>query len=258
MSYLQDLFSLSGKTAVVIGGTGELCGAMAEGLAAAGAKVVLVGRSAEKAESRMKKIAEAGGEASFEACQVDSKAEIDSLLSRVLETHGKVDVLVNGAGMNSATPFLEIEESEWDRIFEVNMKGVFLACQAFAKQMLEQDNGGSIINVGSMSGVIPLSRVFTYSATKAAVHNLTKNLAREWATKNIRVNTLVPGFFPAEQNKKVLTPERVQQIMGHTPMNRFGEARELVGATLLLASDAGSFITGIEMIVDGGYAAMTI
>ena len=160
--------------------------------------------------------------------------------------------------MNSATPFLEIEESEWDRIFEVNMKGVFLACQTFAKQMLTQEDGGSIINVGSMSGVIPLSRVFTYSATKAAVHNLTKNLAREWAEKKIRVNTLVPGFFPAEQNKKVLTPERVQQIMGHTPMNRFGEASELVGATLLLASGAGSFVTGVEMIVDGGYAAMTI
>jgi NAD(P)-dependent dehydrogenase (short-subunit alcohol dehydrogenase family) len=106
--------------------------------------------------------------------------------------------------------------------------------------------------------VLPLSRVFTYSATKAAVHNLSKNLAREWATQNIRVNTLVPGFFPAEQNKKVLTPERVNQIMGHTPMQRFGEASELVGATLLLASGAGSFITGIEMIVDGGYAAMTI
>ena len=258
MSYLENLFSLSGKTAVVIGGTGELCGAMAEGLAAAGAKVVLVGRSAEKAEARIKTIADAGGEATFEACQVDSKTEIESLLDRVLKSHGKVDVLVNGAGMNSATPFLDIEESEWDRIFEVNMKGVFLACQIFAKQMLEQENGGSIINVGSMSGVIPLSRVFTYSATKAAVHNLTKNLAREWATKNIRVNTLVPGFFPAEQNKKVLTPERVEQIMGHTPMNRFGEAKELVGATLLLASDAGSFVTGIEMIVDGGYAAMTI
>ena len=258
MSYLENLFSLSGKTAVVIGGTGELCGAMAEGLASAGAKVVLVGRSAEKAEARMKKIADAGGEASFEACQVDSKSEIESLLSRVVKAHGSVDVLVNGAGMNSATPFLEIEEDEWDRIFEVNMKGVFLACQIFAKQMLQQDNGGSIINVGSMSGVIPLSRVFTYSATKAAVHNLTKNLAREWATKKVRVNTLVPGFFPAEQNKKVLTPERVEQIMGHTPMNRFGEAKELVGATLLLASDAGSFVTGVEMIVDGGYAAMTI
>ena len=258
MSYVETLFSLSGKTAVVIGGTGELCGAMAEGLAGAGANVVLVGRSAEKAEARIKTISDAGGKASFESCQVDSKEEIESLLSRVIEAHGCVDVLVNGAGMNSATPFLEIDESEWDRIFEVNMKGVFLACQIFAKQMLTQENGGSIINVGSMSGVIPLSRVFTYSATKAAVHNLSKNLAREWATKKIRVNTLVPGFFPAEQNKKVLTPERVDQIMGHTAMKRFGEANELVGATLLLASNAGSFITGIEMIVDGGYAAMTI
>ena len=138
------------------------------------------------------------------------------------------------------------------------MKGVFLACQVFGRYFVERNEGGSIINVGSMSGVIPLSRVFTYSATKAAVHNISKNLAREWAPLNIRVNTLVPGFFPAEQNKKVLTPERVEQIMGHTPMNRFGDAAELVGATLLLAGDAGSFITGTEMVVDGGYAAMTI
>ena len=258
MSYLEELFSLSGKTAVVIGGTGELCGAMAEGLSRAGANVVLVGRSAEKAEVRIRKIRDAGGTASFESCQVDSRQELESLSQKVIAAHGSVDILVNGAGMNSATPFLEIEESEWDRIFEVNMKGVFLACQIFAKQMLKQKDGGSIINVGSMSGVIPLSRVFTYSATKAAVHNLSKNLAREWATENVRVNTLVPGFFPAEQNRKVLTPERVDQIMGHTPMNRFGDASELVGATLLLASNAGSFITGIEMIVDGGYAAMTI
>ena len=109
-----------------------------------------------------------------------------------------------------------------------------------------------------MSGVLPLSRVFTYSMSKAAVHNLSKNLAREWGTRGIRVNTLVPGFFPAEQNRKVLTPERVDQIMGHTPMKRFGEAQELSGAILLLASDAGSFITGAEILVDGGYAAMTI
>ncbi len=169
-----------------------------------------------------------------------------------------MDILVNGAGTNSATPFLEIPEDEYDRIFRINMKGVFLACQVFGKYLVDRNAGGSVINVGSMSGVIPLSRVFTYSATKAAVHNLSKNLAREWAPLNIRVNTLVPGFFPAEQNKKVLTPERVEQIMGHTPMKRFGEAEELIGATLLLASEAGSFITGTEMVVDGGYAAMTI
>jgi NAD(P)-dependent dehydrogenase (short-subunit alcohol dehydrogenase family) len=117
---------------------------------------------------------------------------------------------------------------------------------------------GSIINLGSESAILPLSRVFTYSASKAAVHNLSKNLAREWAPKGVRVNTLVPGFFPAEQNRKVLTPERVASILGKTPMARFGEAKELIGASLLLASDAGSFITGSEIVVDGGFAAMSI
>jgi len=242
--YLNGLFSLSGKTAVVIGGTGELCGAMAQGLACAGAEVVLVGRSEEKAKVRIAKIESAGGKAYFEPCEVDQT--------------GKVDILINGAGTNSATPFLEVPEDEYDWIFKINMKGVFLACQVFGKYLVDRNQGGSIINIGSMSGIIPLSRVFTYSATKAAVHNISKNLAREWAPMNIRVNTLVPGFFPAEQNKKVLTPERVGQILGHTPMDRFGEAGELVGATLLLASDAGSFMTGTETVVDGGYAAMTI
>ncbi len=256
--YLNQLFSLNGKTAVVIGGTGELCGEMAEGLASAGAEVVIVGRSKEKAEARLKSIDAAGGKAWFLPCEVDKREQLEKLLADVVEKSGKVDVLINGAGMNSATPFLEIPEDEWDRIYEVNIKGVFLACQVFGKYFVERGEGGSIINVGSMSGVIPLSRVFTYSTTKAAVHNLSKNLAREWAEQNIRVNTLVPGFFPAEQNKKVLTPERVGQIMGHTPMNRFGEAKELIGATILLASDAGSFMTGTETVVDGGYAAMTI
>jgi len=256
--YLNSLFSLSGKTAVVIGGTGELCGAMAEGLASAGAEVVLVGRSEEKAKARLEKIEAAGGKAYFEPCEVDQKANLEDLLKRVLDRSGKVDIVVNGAGTNSATPFLEIPEDEFDWIFKVNMKGVFLACQVFGEYLVKRNEGGSVINIGSMSGVTPLSRVFTYSATKAAVHNLSANLAREWAPLNIRVNTLVPGFFPAEQNKKVLTPERVDQIMGHTPMNRFGDAKELIGATLLLASDAGSFMTGTETIVDGGYACMTI
>ncbi|MFZ9933696.1 MAG: SDR family NAD(P)-dependent oxidoreductase, partial [Chthoniobacterales bacterium] len=164
---------------------------------------------------------------------------------------------VNGAGVNSPTPFLEISDEEMDRIIGINLKAVMVACQVFGARMLGS-GGGSIINLGSMSGIIPLSRVFTYSATKAAVHNLSKNLAREWAAEGLRVNTLVPGFFPAEQNRKVLTPERVASIMGHTPMKRFGEARELVGATLLLASDAGGFITGSEIVVDGGFASMTI
>ncbi len=256
--YAGTPFDLSGKTAVVIGGTGELCGAMAEGLASAGASIVLVGRSAEKAADRIRSIEEKGGTAEFQACDVSARASLESLAETVFTSHGRVDVLVNGAGVNSPTPFLEIEEEEMESILEINFKAVFRACQVFGKKMLEAASPASIINVGSMSGVIPLSRVFTYSATKAAVHNLSKNLAREWATAGIRVNTIVPGFFPAEQNRKILSEERIAQIMGHTPMNRFGEAHELTGATLLLASAAGAFMTGTEILVDGGYAAMTI
>jgi len=253
------MFGLSGKVAVVTGGTGELCGAMAEGLAGAGAEVVIVGRNVEKAEARLARIAAAGGKAWFHAAEAANKAETQGLLDAVLKRSGRVDIVVNGAGINSATPFFEITEEEFDRILRVNVKGVFLGCQVFGKYLVERGQGGSIINLGSMSGIVPLSRVITYSATKGAVHNLSLNLAREWAPHKVRVNVIVPGFFPAEQNKKILSPERVASIMAHTPAKRFGEARELIGATLLLASDAaGSFITGDELIVDGGYHAMTI
>lgn len=257
--YLLQMFGLKNKVAVVIGGTGELCGAMAEGLAGAGAEVVIVGRNAEKAQARLDRIVAAGGKAWFHSAEASSKAELQGLLEAVIKRCGQVDIVVNGAGINSATPYLEITEEEFDRIVRVNIKSVFLGCQIFGKYLVDRGQGGSIINLGSMSGVVPLSRVFTYSATKGAVHNLSLNLAREWAPHKVRVNVLVPGFFPAAQNKKVLTPDRVARIMGHTPMKRFGEARELIGATLLLASDnAGSFITGEELIVDGGYHAMTI
>lgn len=252
-----ELFSLEGKVAVVMGGTGVLCGEMAEGMAAAGAAVALVGREAAKAEARLEAIEAGGGKAGFFACDTTSKAGLEHLLAGVLKAFGRVDVLVNGAGVNSPTPFFEIEEEEFERIVSVNLKGLMLACQVFGRQMVDQKSG-SIINLGSASGLTPLSRVFTYSATKAAVHNLSKNLAREWAASGVRVNVLVPGFFPAEQNRKVLNPERVQQIMAKTPMKRFGEPQELVGATLLLASDAGRFITGAEIVVDGGFNAMSI
>lgn len=257
--YLNSIFGLEGRVAVVIGGTGELCGAMAEGLACAGARTVIVGRDAAKARDRIERITAAGGHASFIAAEATEKKSLESLRDAVIASHGRVDVVINGAGVNSATPFFEISEEEFDRIVRVNLKGVFLGCQIFGRYLVERGQGGSIINVGSMSALIPLSRVFTYSATKSAVHNLSRNLAREWAPHRVRVNVLVPGFFPAEQNRKVLTPDRVASIMGHTPMKRFGAAHELVGATLLLASGtAGSFITGDELVVDGGYHAMTI
>ena len=259
MSYIDSIFSLEGKTAAVIGGTGELCGTMAEGLARAGAEIVIVGRNKDKAESRIANIEGSGGKAYFLEADVTKKDSIEYLLTEIIKESGKCDLLVNGAGINSATPFLEVPEEEFDKIFETNSKAVFVTCQVFGKYFLENKISASIINVGSMSGIIPLSRVFTYSMTKAAVHNISKNLAREWAKEGVRVNTLVPGFFPAEQNRKVLTEDRVASIMGHTPMQRFGDSEELIGATLFLASEkASSFVTGSEIVVDGGYASMTI
>lgn len=260
---MKELLDLTGKVAVIVGGTGELCGAMAEGLAGAGAEVALVGRSALKAEARLVRVAAAGGKGYFLPCQASRKPELEDVLRQALERSGRVDILVNGAGVNSSRPFLEVQEQEIDDILSTNFKATFFACQVFGGYFVERaqrdGTGASIINVGSVSALTPLSRVFTYSASKAAVHNLSKNLAREWAPYKVRVNVLVPGFFPAVQNRKILTPERVAAIVGRTPTGRFGEAPELVGATLLLASErAGSFITGAELVVDGGFTATSI
>src|ERR1041384_2360993 len=217
--YLTSLYSLGGKVAVVIGGPAELCGAMAEGLAGAGAEVVLVGRNEEKAKPRIERIQAAGSKAWFASAEASEKAALQQLLDAVVKRSGRVDIVINGAGVNSATPFLDIPEDEFERIVKINFKGVFLGCQVFGRYLVDRGEGGSIINLGSMSGIVPLSRVFTYSASKAAVHNLSKNLAREWAPKKVRVNLLVPGFFPAEQNRKILSPERTASILGHTTAN---------------------------------------
>lgn len=260
-SYVNGHFDLREKVAVVIGATGELGGAIAEGLCRAGARTVLSGRNEEVGAERAAALNDAGGdgEALFVRCDTTSKDDLRRLVRATDERFGRVDVLVNGAGVNAATPFLEIEEDEWDWIMTVNLKGVFLACQVFGRYLLEQGEGGSIINISSMAGITPLSKVFTYSASKAGLINLTQNLAREWAPDDIRVNAIAPGFFPAEQNREILTDERVADIMGHTPAGRFGESEELIGATLLLASgQAGSFITGANIPIDGGYSAMTI
>ncbi len=258
-AFLKELFDLSGKTAVVIGGTGELCGTMAVGLARAGAEVVLGGRIPEKAEKRLEEIASHGGKGYFIPVDVTSRESLQGLLDQTLERSGQVDILINGAGTNSPTPFLNVGEDEFQRIIDTNLSAVFRACQVFGEYFIREARPASIINIGSISGLNPLSRVFTYSLSKAAVHNLSRNLAREWGDKDIRVNTLVPGFFPAEQNRKILDESRVLDILRNTPASRFGNSEELIGATLLLASaKAGSFITGIEMIVDGGFNAMRI
>ncbi|MED4604552.1 SDR family oxidoreductase, partial [Paenibacillus validus] len=188
-----------------------------------------------------------------------NEGDLQRVLDEVLAWTGRCDVLMNCPGKNSTTPFFDLKMDEWDAIMDVNLKSVVLACQVFGKYMVERGEGGSIINISSVSSEPPLSRVFTYSASKAAVNNVTKFLAKEFAPSRVRVNAIIPGFFPAEQNRKILSPDRVDAILRHTPMNRFGEAEELQGAAVYLASEkASGFVTGSLLRVDGGFGAMTI
>ncbi|QDT34270.1 SDR family oxidoreductase [Thalassoglobus polymorphus] len=254
--YLTQMFGLEGKTAVIIGGTGVLGGAICDALAGAGAHIYVVGRNAEAGQEVVDRWPD---RATFFQADATDRADLEKLVEELKSQNRECDILVNGAGTNSATPFMEITDEEWDRIFKVNLTGLRSACQVLGQYMLDAGTHGSIINVASLTSIKPLSRVFTYSASKAAVLNLTENLAREFAPNNIRVNAISPGFFPAEQNRKVLTPDRIESIMRHTPMNRFGEAKELEGAILLMASNqAGGFLTGSNIVVDGGFNAMTI
>ena len=255
--YLQELFGLDGEVAVVIGGTGVLGGALACGLARAGAFVVVAGRDAKRGQQRVGKIESSGGAAAFEPVDVTSRDSIEALLAATLKRRERVDVLVNAAGVNAASSYQEVDEEDWSRVIDGNLKSVHLACQIFGRYMMESGRGGAILNIGSVTAHTPLSRVFAYSASKAAVVNLTQNVARELAPHDVRVNVLCPGFFPAEQNRKILDEQRTRNIMSQTPMKRFGEPDELVGAALLLVSRrAGRFITGATVYVDGGFTAM--
>ena len=255
---IETLFSLEDQVAVVIGGTGVLGGAFCETLAGAGAAVVVAGRSQARGEERVRAIEEAGGKACYLSVDATSRASIEQLLAATLEEYGRCDMLVNSAGVNSADPYFEIEEADFQTILDTNLKATHFGCQVFGAHMT-REGSGAILNIGSVSSHLPLSRVFTYSASKAAVVNLTKNIARELAPSGVRVNCLCPGFFPAEQNRKVLTPDRVETILGKTPLGRFGEPAELAGAVLLLlAPVAGRFITGAELYVDGGFTGMSI
>ena len=254
-----EMFSLQDKVAVVVGGGGVLAGEMASGLAHAGAKVAILDINSEAAEARALSICKKGRRAIPIKTDVAHKSDLEHALETTLANFGSVDILLNAAGINSATPFFEITEEEWDRILDVDLRSVFLACQVFGKQMVDAGKGGSIINISSASSGPPLSKVFTYSVAKAGVNQITQFLARELAPYHIRVNAILPGFFPAEQNRKVLTEERTAQILGHTPMARFGEASELVGAAVYLASEAASsFVTGSILRVDGGFTSVSI
>ncbi|MDC0092310.1 SDR family oxidoreductase [Oceanospirillaceae bacterium] len=258
-TYLNEMFNLKDKVAVVIGAGGHLCGEMARGFARAGCKVAILDLRLEKAkavESELKK--EHFNNVISIAIDVAKKKDHMSALDQVIETFGQVDILVNGAGINGPTPFFELTLNEWNNILNSQITGTFLGCQVFGKYMVGRGSG-SIINLSSASAGPPLSKAISYSVAKAGIKNLTQNLGREWGTKGVRVNALRPGFFPTEWNRKnFITPEREKAILGHTPMERYGTPKELLGATLWLASDASSFVTGAEIAIDGGFSCMTI
>jgi NAD(P)-dependent dehydrogenase (short-subunit alcohol dehydrogenase family) len=254
----DSLFSLHGQTAVIIGGGGVLAGEMATGLAKAGAGIALVDANLENARTRSCAIAALGRQTAAIQCDATSKAQLEAARDRILEEFGHIDILVNAAGVNSATPFFDISEEEWQRLIDVDLKSVFLACQVFGKVMVAA-GCGSIINISSASSGPPLSKVLTYAVAKAGVNQITMFLAQDFAPHGVRVNAILPGFFPAEQNRKILNEDRVASIMRHTPMHRFGEPSELVGAAVYLASArASGFVTGSILRVDGGFLSMTI
>ncbi|HUS44880.1 MAG TPA: SDR family oxidoreductase [Phycisphaerae bacterium] len=257
-AYLEDLFGLGGKRAAVIGGGGVLAGAMATALARAGAKVAVLDLNLDAANAKADELKAAGADAMALRVDAGERSDLEAAAKAIEEAWGGADILVNAAGLNSDTPFFDITDEEWEKLIAVDLKGVFLACQVFGRGMVQR-RSGSIINISSASSGPPLSKVFTYGVAKGGVNQITRFLAREWAEVGVRVNAIVPGFFPADQNRKLLTEERTAQIMNHTPMKRFGEPGELVGALLWLAGDkASGFVTGALVRVDGGFSAMTI
>ncbi len=268
----MGLFDLTGEVAVVVGGTGVLGGAMAEGLAQAGARVAIVGRSAERGEARAQKIRAAGGQAQFFSADALQRDSLRAAHQAIDTSLGAPTVLLNAAGGNNPKvtisaerAFEQIALEDWRENFDLNLVGgVLLPCQEFGPAMVARGRG-SIINIASVASHEPLSCVVAYSAAKAAVVNLTRFLAREWAAKGVRVNSITPGFFPAEQNRKILyhpdgsPTDRTKAILANSPMGRFGEARELIGAAIFLASHkASSFVTGADIRVDGGFLARSI
>ena len=253
MSYAG--FDLTGRTAVVIGGTSGIGRAIAHGLAEAGADVVCSSRRNEQVDAASTEIEGLGRNTIRCVSDVANRESLESLLGECVTTFGKVDILVNSAGRTKREPTVEQSEEDWNDILETNLNGTLRACQVFGRHMLEQKYG-RIINIASLSTFVSLFEVAAYSASKAAVASLTKSLAIEWAKHGVNVNAIAPGVFKTALNEKLLdeTP-RGQEFLARTPMGRFGRVEELAGAAVFLASDAASFVTGEVLVVDGGFLA---
>jgi NAD(P)-dependent dehydrogenase (short-subunit alcohol dehydrogenase family) len=248
-------FDLRSKSAVVVGGTSGIGRVLALGLAAAGADVAASSRRSEQVESVAAEIEGLGRHTIRVPCDVCDRGSLENLLSKSLESFGKVDILINSAGKIKRAPTLDFPEEAWRGIIETNLTGTLRACQIFGRHMLER-NYGRIINIASLNSFVSLSEVAAYAASKAGVTALTKSLAVEWSKRGVLVNAIAPGVFRTALNSELLdnTP-RGHELLTRTPMSRFGQAEELIGAAVYLASDAASFTTGQTLVVDGGFLA---
>lgn len=271
-AYLEQLFGLAGKVAVVTGGGGVLCGAMSQALARVGVKVAVLDLFPENAQKVVDAIVAEGGKAMVVKCDVLDKASIESARDTVLKAFGKVDILINGAGGNkkqattsAETPFFDLPADAVQWVFNLNFIGTLLPSQVFGKLMADQGEG-AILNVSSMNALRPLTRIPAYSGAKAAVSNFTQWLAvhlNQEYSGNIRVNAIAPGFFLTEQNRFLLTTEggeltaRGKSIIDHTPMGKFGVPEDLISTALWLLSPGASFVTGVVVPVDGGFSAFS-
>jgi NAD(P)-dependent dehydrogenase (short-subunit alcohol dehydrogenase family) len=248
------MFSLAGKCAVVVGGTSGIGKAIALGLASAGANVVASSRSKQAVES-VADCLEANGTKTLRIpSDVLDRASLQSLHETVVSSFGRIDILVNSAGITKRVPTLDCSEELWQSIMNVNLNGTLRACQIFGATMLQQKKG-RIINIASLSTFVAFHEVAAYGASKAAIGALTRSLAVEWAPRGVCVNAIAPGIFPTDLNRELLDSPRGKELLARTPMARFGTVEEVVGAAIFLASDESAFTTGQIIAVDGGFLA---